>query len=570
MDKKALTAIVISIMIIVLWDNLVMKRFAPPKKHAEDKVSEKVVDNVGVSETPQSTDIAPQNKPDFTVTSSAINPKVLEFLKKDQEKKEIREIVVDTEHYTAVFSNRGGVLLSWKTKQYLDSKGAPLELVSSLSQSNKDFPLSLVYEDKDRTKIVNSQIGSVDNESDLITLSKSMSVASLSFSLLDPYGARIKKVFTFHNDSYLVDVDITQENISSQNVDGAFSLRWAHGINQENPESTTALTNTNVGVWLNDKLEHEQVGSVEDEAPLNYKGKISWASYGSTYFASFIIPYAPDAEVVMQREGKDKVDVSYMVSSKGGVIASKGEIQDSFGIYVGPKETTALEYPAKGLENVMDYGWFGVIAKPLMDVLRFSSEYINSYGWSIVILTILIKLVFYPMTQTSYRSMASMQKLQPKIAELKEKHKSDPKRLQQATMEMYKTNKVNPLGGCLPMVVQIPVFFALYKVLLIAIELRHTPFLWITDLAAPDPVSTILMGVSMLLQQITTPSSGDPKQQKMMLILPVIFTFMFWSFPAGLVLYWLVNNLLTILQQMQVKKEGEASQSKSACPVKLG
>jgi len=567
MDKKALMAIVISIMIIVLWNNLVMKRFAPPKKHAEDKVAEKVVDNAGVFKTPQVTDITPQRKPDFTVTSSAINSRVLKFLKKDQEKKEEREIVVDTEHYTAVFSSRGGVLLSWKTKQYLDSKGNPLELVSSLSQSKKDFPLSLLYKDKDRTKILNSQIGSVDTDSDLITLNKNKTVASLSFSLLDPYGAKLKKVFTFHNDSYLVDVDIIQENISSQNIDSSFSLRWARGINQENPTDSKALINTHVSTWLNGKLEQEQVEKVED-APLDYKGKISWASYGSTYFASFIIPYAPNSEVIIQREGKDKVDVSYMVASKGGAIASKAKTQDSFGIYVGPKEVTALEYPAKGLENVMDYGWFGVIAKPLMDVLRFSSEYINSYGWSIVILTILIKLVFYPMTQTSYRSMASMQKLQPKIAELKEKYKSDPKRLQQATMEMYKTNKVNPLGGCLPMVVQIPVFFALYKVLLIAIELRHTPFLWITDLAAPDPVSTILMGVSMLLQQITTPSSGDPKQQKMMLILPVIFTFMFWSFPSGLVLYWLVNNLLTILQQMQVKKEGEAK--KSGCPVKVG
>jgi len=567
MDKKALMAIVISIMIIVLWDNLVMKRFAPPKKHAEDKVSEKVVDNAGIPKTTETTDIAPKAKPDFTVTSSAINSRVLEFIKKDQNKKEKREIVVDTDHYTAVFSNVGGVLLSWKTKQYLDSKGAPLELVSSLSFDNKDFPMSLVYKDKDRTKIVNAQIANVDTDIDLITLDKNKAVASLSFDLLDPYGAKVKKVFTFHNDSYLVDVDIVQENISPQNIDSSFSLRWAHGISQEDPTNSKALINTNVAVWLDGKLEEEKVEKVEDE-PLNYSGKVSWASYGSTYFASFIIPYAPGAEVVMQRDGKDKVDVSYMVSSKGGAIASKAKTQDSFGIYVGPKETTALEYPAKGLENVMDYGWFGVIAKPLMDVLRFSSEYINSYGWSIVILTILIKLVFYPMTQTSYRSMASMQKLQPKIAELKEKHKSDPKRLQQATMEMYKTNKVNPLGGCLPMVVQIPVFFALYKVLLIAIELRHTPFLWITDLAAPDPVSTILMGVSMLLQQITTPSSGDPKQQKMMLILPVIFTFMFWSFPSGLVLYWLVNNLLTILQQMQVKKEGAAS--KSACPVKIG
>jgi len=572
MDKNALLAISLSIAVIIFWDAFIMKKISPPKKHHEKKIAgskKPVADKVKLAKEEVEKVVPDTVSVNFDVASEGMNKKVLAHIKKTQATKEERKIIVDTKLYEAVFSNKGGVLVSWKVKNYKDGDKNPLQLVSNFSAASKDFPLSIVFKDKNRTNIINSQIADVSTDNSLIKLSDSTPAASLSFSFLDPYGARVEKVFTFHNESYLLDVDVIQKNVSRKTIDKSFSLKWSRGIGTGTEKlSTTDLVNTSISMWKDGALENEKVEDIKET--IEHKGHFDWVVAESTYFASFIVPPSPSSTISIIREGEEPFNVSFLVSSDGDSnLVANAEKKDSFAVYVGPKALPFLEYPAKNFENVMDYGWFAFIAKPLMDVLRFTSDYINSYGWSIVILTVLIKLIFYPMTQTSYRSMGAMQKLQPKIAELKEKYKADPQRLQKETMSMYKTHKVNPLGGCLPMVIQIPVFFALYKVLLIAIELRSTPFLWITDLAAPDPVTTILMGVSMLVQQITTPSAGDPKQQKMMLILPVIFTFMFWSFPAGLVLYWFINNVLTIFQQMSVKKEGEAAAaSGSKCPVK--
>jgi len=215
-----------------------------------------------------------------------------------------------------------------------------------------------------------------------------------------------------------------------------------------------------------------------------------------------------------------------------------------------------------------------IIAKPLLYLLRFFDEYVHNYGVSIILLTILVKALFWPLTHKSYKSMKEMQKLQPRMAKLREKHKNDKQKLNQEMMALYKTYKVNPMGGCLPMVIQIPVFFALFRVLGGCIELRHAPFmLWINDLSAPDrlfnfpfqipfmsppygiPVLTLLMGASMFLQQKMTPTPGDPMQAKIMMFLPIIFTFMFINFPSGLVLYWLVNNILSIGQQYRIHRK---------------
>ncbi|WP_321371232.1 membrane protein insertase YidC [uncultured Desulfuromusa sp.] len=193
-----------------------------------------------------------------------------------------------------------------------------------------------------------------------------------------------------------------------------------------------------------------------------------------------------------------------------------------------------------------------------MVVLKFFYNYLGNYGFAIILLTVCIKLIFWPLTQKSYKSMKGMQKLQPEMKKLREKYGSDKQKLNQEMMSFYKENKVNPMGGCLPMIIQIPVFFALYRVLLGSIELRHAPFmLWITDLSAKDPyyVTPLIMGVTMFLQQKMTPTNMDPTQEKIMLMMPVVFTFMFLNFPAGLVLYWLTNNLLTILQQYLIRRQ---------------
>jgi YidC/Oxa1 family membrane protein insertase len=221
-------------------------------------------------------------------------------------------------------------------------------------------------------------------------------------------------------------------------------------------------------------------------------------------------------------------------------------------------------------EKIVDFGWFDIVAKPMLWGMNFSNRLTRNYGIDIILLTILIKILFYPLSLKSYKSMKEMQKLQPQIMKLREKYKNDREKLNREMMDIYKKKGINPLGGCLPMVIQIPVFFALYKVLIGAIEFRHAPFmLWINDLASPEDLFSftvagfelpirilpLVMGITQVLQQKMTPTTADPMQEKMMLFMPIIFTVMFWGFPSGLVLYWLVNNVISIAQQYYINKK---------------
>jgi len=261
------------------------------------------------------------------------------------------------------------------------------------------------------------------------------------------------------------------------------------------------------------------------------------------------------ASVAMQKAASGKLETS--IASGDLQLAAGQSSTTAYRLFFGPKDLDILKSQGAGLEQALDLGWFSAIAKPLLYVLKFFYKYTNNYGIAIIIITVIIKLLFFPLTHKSYKSMKDMQKLQPKMAELKEKYKDDRDGMNRAMMELYRTHKVNPLGGCLPMLIQIPVFFALYKALMFSIELRHAPFmLWITDLSARDPyyVTPIIMGATMFIQQKMTPSTMDPMQAKIMLALPVVFTFMFLNFPSGLVIYWLVNNVLTIAQQMYINR----------------
>jgi len=254
--------------------------------------------------------------------------------------------------------------------------------------------------------------------------------------------------------------------------------------------------------------------------------------------------------------------------------AAKPQGAGHYILFIGPKELDILKSLGKGLERSIDFGYFSFISIPLLYLLHFSHRFTGSYGIDIILLTVLIKLLMAPLTHKSYVSMKQMQKLQPQMERLKEKFGDDKEKLNKEIMELYRRNGVNPLGGCLPMVLQFPVFIGLYNALSTPIELRHASFLWIKDLSQPDwkslsfaapgwwpsflpagiPVLTIMMGASMFLQQWMTPSAGDPNQRKMMMLMPLMFTFMFVRFPAGLTVYWLVNNLLTIGQQYWINR----------------
>lgn len=363
----------------------------------------------------------------------------------------------------------------------------------------------------------------------------------------------IIKTYTLKRGSYVVDIDYS---ISSKtDWSGRLYSQFQRAVGEDN-SSRFIYTYTGGVVSSKDKP-YEKI-SFDDMKDAGFKRNIEggWAAMIQHYFLGAWIP------------AKDVTNYYYTKVLDGdryiiGIVAPETKVNAggnetvSTRLYVGPKLQNELEAIAPHLELTIDYGWLTIIAKPIFWLLNFIESIIKNWGWSIIILTILIKLAFYKLSETSYRSMANMKKLHPRMTALKERYGDDKQKLQQAMMEMYKKEKINPLGGCLPILVQIPVFIALYWVLLESVEMRQAPFiLWITDLSAKDPyfVLPVIMGISMYIQQKLNPAPIDPIQQKVMMTLPFIFTVFFAFFPSGLVLYWVVNNTLSILQQWVINK----------------
>jgi YidC/Oxa1 family membrane protein insertase len=308
------------------------------------------------------------------------------------------------------------------------------------------------------------------------------------------------------------------------------------------------------------KLLREQGDSLKGK---EWTGKVSWAGFGYTYFVFALLPEDNTEQKISVRETPTALLMEIRPAGSGTPSSA------TYTIFIGPKELDILTSMNRGLERSIDFGWFHLVSVPLLYAMHFFHRFTGNWGIDIILLTVVIKLLMAPLTHKSFVSMKQMQKLQPQMERLKEKYKNDKESLNKEIMELYRRNKVNPFGGCLPMLLQFPVFIGLYNALLTPIELRHAPFLWIKDLSRPDweslpveifgfqfgiPILTLLMGASMFVQQWMTPSAGDPNQRRMMLMMPVIFTFMFINFPSGLTIYWLVNNLLSIAQQYLINR----------------
>jgi YidC/Oxa1 family membrane protein insertase len=305
----------------------------------------------------------------------------------------------------------------------------------------------------------------------------------------------------------------------------------------------------------------------------NLSGKIKWISVESRYFMIGLIPLKDQAAAVrISSQPNHVVESRYLEPEQTLTPGAQESYQ--YELYFGPKSMNYLKPVGHDLDKVIDFGMFDLLAKPCLWLLNYLYSVIPNYGVAIIILTILTKVLLWPLGTKSYKSMSQMKKMQPLIQEMREKYKDDKKKMNEAIMGLHRTYGINPLGGCLPMIVQIPFFFALYRMLDQAIELRHAPFFgWIKDLSAPDrlfdfgfaipfmdppygiPVLTIIMGATMIWQQKMTPATGDPTQAKMMMMMPVVFTFIFINFSSGLVLYWLINNVLSIGQQIYTQKK---------------
>ncbi len=455
-------------------------------------------------------------------------------------------VTINSTLYRAEIDTLGGQLKSFSLKEYrtdLDQNSPDLNLVTSEREGS--YPLSgsvsikgVWYNDKnllfesDKTQVV-----------DLSGTPKSLQLKAELSS-----GDSLIKEFVFQPESYLLEVIYSYIDRAgvTHKVDSV-KLNWAH---TKDLEEKARYVYSGVLGYIGEEL-YKPSKKEKKLSRQELMGPITWLGVTKKYFISAII--APDEMSISQTAGTiERLDATHLVT---GLQVNQA---DRVKVYIGPKKGVILQSLGVHLENSIEYGWFGVIARPLVQMLHFFNQYVHNYGIAIIVLTILIKLAFYPLSQKSYKSMGKMKLVQPKLAKLKEKYKDDKARLNKEMMDLYRTNKVNPFGGCLPIVVQIPVFFALYRALMVAIELRHAPFFgWILDLSAKDPyyVTPLIMGATMFLQQKMTPSTGDAMQAKMMLFMPIIFTFMFLNFPAGLVLYWLVNNVLSIGQQYMVMRQ---------------
>ena len=377
-------------------------------------------------------------------------------------------------------------------------------------------------------------------------------------------GADVVKKYTFHRDSYVIDVGYEIANHGDKPLATTAYYQFMRDANPPSEDAAQTSKFAGVTTFTGPAVYTEETKFKKIDFSDIAKGKQAhvksatdgWIGMVQHYFVSAWLP----AQGVQREFYTSKVaEDRYTAGVKVPVAAIAPGVTGSLTVpvYVGPQETEKLEKVAPGLDYAVDYGWLYVIAKPLFVLLKWIHSVVGNWGWSIIVLTILIKGTFYPLNAKAGRSMAQMKVLAPKMEKLKQLYGEDRQKLNQAMMELYRTEKINPLGGCLPIVVQIPVFIALYWVLLASIELRHAPWLgWIQDLSAPDPyfILPVIYAISMLVQTRLNPQPADPVQAKVMMIMPIVFSVFFLFFPSGLVLYWVVQNLLTIVQQWHINR----------------
>lgn len=383
-----------------------------------------------------------------------------------------------------------------------------------------------------------------------------------------PDGVDYQKVFRFTRNSYRIEIDFRVDNRSAQPWDGfAYGQLKQTEISQEGEIGFLGRLPSFHGAAIytaDDKYDKISYGDMRDET-LNVATESGWVAMLQHYFVAAWLPTGADRyqffSGVSGSSSSPQYRIGYKTTQPVRIAAGEKGVLNTV-LFAGPKEQDQLRaQDVEGLLLTVDYGWLTPIADPLFWLLDKIHDVVNNWGWSIILLTLLVKAIFYPLSAASYRSMAKMKKLQPRLKTLKERYGDDKQKFQQEMMKLYKAEKVNPAGGCLPILVQIPVFIALYWTLLESVELRQADFmLWIHDLSIPDPyfVLPLLMGASMLAQHFLNPAPMDPLQKKIMLAMPVVFTVFFLWFPAGLVLYWVVNNLLSIAQQYYISRKHQA------------
>ncbi|MFC1840783.1 membrane protein insertase YidC [Thermodesulfobacteriota bacterium] len=549
MEKRAIIAFILSFLVFMVWTQL----YAPRK--------DVTVDNITVDEQQEKTgEPVEKQLPSPAIEKTAEEkPAVIEGI-------EEKEITIETPLYIALLSNNGPSIRSFKLKKYretLDPESPPVELFSGEEHVDSYFSFHF-----DTQHLLNKKnlIYDTDGESSIITSGQAHK--DIIFQYITENGLLIEQIFRFFPDKYDIGLSFNLINQTGNNITGKIRTE----INNLPPDRKARYYSfIGAKLLLDNELEDLKPKDLEEEEELS--GNIDWLAYENEYFISAVIPEdTKDSRFrgILQPSGLITANhISPPID-----LPSSTQISKEYSLFLGPRDIDILNNFGKKLDEAIDFGFFDIIAGPLHYALKFFNGFVHNFGISIIILTIIIKILFWPLTQKSQKSMKEMKKLQPLMTKIREKYKDDRERMNKEIMGLYRTYKVNPMGGCLPMVIQIPVFIALYSVLSSAIELRHAPFmLWINDLAAPGrlfsfpfsipfmdppygiPVLTLLMGASMFITQKMQPMVGDPAQAKIMMFLPVMFTVMFINFPSGLVLYWLTQNILSIGQQYLINKK---------------
>ncbi|MDK2957417.1 MAG: YidC/Oxa1 family rane protein insertase [Desulfovibrionales bacterium] len=465
-----------------------------------------------------------------------------------------KTITVSTPMYEASFNTNGAVLTNFVLKDFKKTIQPNSPLVDLVGpQAAGKAPLGLILNGKPSW---NNAQWSFDGSD--ATLAGNQTKTLVFTGKVD--DLLIERRLTFHAANYLIQEKTRIVNNGPATVDESIQYTTAtRSLSaKDNRYNPTRISYYDASGLTEDSSQSD----LEEKGLEKQLDSLSWSAIQSNYFIMALIPGSPRTTV----KAGIQSDVYRLSVNQQATIGPNRETVLDCGYYIGPCERSQLAKGPKDLRMAVLFGWFDFIAKPLLMAIDWFYKYIPNYGVAIILLTIVIKIIFWPLSHKSYKSMDKMKKLQPMMAKLREKYGDDRQKLNEEVMRLYKTYKVNPAGGCLPMIIQIPVFFGLYKALLGAIELRHAVFieylpftdkLWLADLSAKDPfyITPIVMGATMFLQQRMTPSPGDPTQAKLMLLMPVVFTFIFLNFPSGLVVYWLTNNVLSIAQQWWVLRK---------------
>lgn len=548
MEKRAVLAIVLSLVVVVVWSIFFAPMPPPPPSEAPAPTPTERPASPPVSQQDAAPGPSTVASPVGTSASATVLPTLQETL-----------VTVHTGVARFTLTSQGAGVRAVQLHAYRTTlaKGAPpIEIAPVPGAATVPLTVELHLEQRITSL---GQVAFTPSQTE-ITLSANEPEGTVTFRGELANGLVVHRQYRFYHGNYTFEVSTWIEGLKPP-AGSAMMVLWGPGLLRHTDDAARqGQTAEHPRSYVSGKVVHE-VPNKAGEKRID-QGQVAWTALADTYFAAILMPREPAGSAVMARrlEG-DVLEIGLRTP------LTPEQMRQTVRVYVGPKYEPLLEAVEPSLGKVIDLGFFSPLARPMLQLLRWLNGLIDNYGVTIILVTVLIKIAFWPLTQTSYKSMQAMQKLQPKLKELQVVYKDDRQGLNRAMMQLYRENKVNPMGGCLPLLLQIPVFFAFYNALLYAVELRHAPFIcweqelfWIgrgiCDLSVYDPsyITPVLMGVTMFIQQKMTPMTGDPMQVKIMQFMPLIFLWFFLWAPAGLVIYWFMNNVLSIAQQFMVNR----------------